>query len=420
MSEPFFGCIGRRLTHSYSKEIHALLAPYEYELYPIEPEAVGDFVTNPSLGGINVTIPYKREVMKYLDCIDPQADSVGAVNTVVRRDGKLFGYNTDVFGMESLIKKNGIDINNKKVLILGTGGTSLTALTASKELGAREAVRVSRTARDGAVTYEDAVRLCSDADIIINTTPVGMFPDTVGLAPVDLSAFPSLSGVVDVIYNPLRSSLVLEAEKRGIPACGGLYMLVFQAKRAAELFTGNEISDETGEEVYRKIYNSKCNIVLTGMPASGKSTVGGVLAKRLGRDFYDTDGLVEKEEGMKISEIFEKYGEKYFRDAESRVIKSLENKTGVVISTGGGSVLREENVRALKSNGKIFFLDRLLRYLIPTDTRPLASTAEAIEKRYAERHDIYLATADERISPRKTPEGTAQLILNAMNNSEVK
>ena len=380
MNEPVYGCIGRRLTHSYSKEIHALLAPYSYELYPMEPEEVGDFVKSPSLGGINVTIPYKRDIMQYLDVIDPAALSVGAVNTVVNRFGKLYGYNTDVFGMEMLLKKNKIELKNKKVLIFGTGGTSLTAIA---------------------------------ADVIINTTPVGMFPDTVGESPIDISHFESLSGVADVIYNPLRSALVLDAEKRGIPACGGLYMLVFQAVRAAELFTGAEISEEKGEEVYRQIYGKKCNIVLTGMPACGKSSVGAVIAEKLGREYYDTDEMVEKSEKMKISDIFALHGEKYFRDAETNAIKSLENKTGVVISTGGGSILREENVRALKSNGKTVFLDRDVSELLPTDSRPLASTAEDIKKRYAERIGTYTATADIRVSPCETPEKTAQVILNA-------
>ncbi len=413
MSEPVYGCIGRHLTHSYSKEIHALLAPYSYELYPMEPEEVGGFVKSPSLGGINVTIPYKRDIMQYLDVIDPAALAVGAVNTVVNRCGRLYGYNTDVFGMERLLKKNKIELKNKKVLIFGTGGTSLTAIAAAKELGASEILRVSRTAKYGALTYEEAVLKHSDADVIINTTPVGMFPDTVGESPIDISHFESLSGVADVIYNPLRSALVLDAEKRGIPACGGLYMLVFQAVRAAELFTGAEISEEKGEEVYRQIYGKKCNIVLIGMPACGKSSVGEVLAKRLGREFYDTDEMVEKSEKMKISDIFALHGEKYFRDAETDVIKSLENKTGVIISTGGGSILRDENVRALKSNGRTVFLDRELSELLPTDSRPLASTSEDIKKRYAERIEKYIASADMRVSPCGTPEKTAQVILNA-------
>ncbi len=413
MNEPVYGCIGRRLTHSYSKEIHALLAPYSYGLYPMEPEEVGRFVKSPYLGGINVTIPYKRDIMQYLDIIDSAALSVGAVNTVVNRSGKLYGYNTDVFGMEMLLKKNKIEMKNKKVLVFGTGGTSLTAIAAAKELGAGEILRVSRTAKYGALTYEDAARVHSDADVIINTTPMGMFPDTVGESPIDISHFKSLSGVADVIYNPLRSALVLDAEKRGIPACGGLYMLVFQAVRAAELFTGSEISEEKGEEVYKQIYGKKCNIVLTGMPACGKSSVGAVIAEKLGREYYDTDEMVEKSESLKISDIFALHGEKYFRDAETNVIKSLENKTGVVISTGGGSVLREENVRALKSNGKTVFLDRDVSELLPTDSRPLASTAEDIKKRYAERIGTYTTTADIRVSPCETPEKTAQVILNA-------
>lgn len=412
---PIYGCIGRRLSHSYSKEIHALAADYRYELYPIEPELIRDFVRQSSLGGINVTIPYKKEVMKYLDVIDPQALSVGSVNTVVNHNGKLYGYNTDVYGMKCLLAKNGISLTKKKVLILGTGGTSLTAMTAAKELGAAQIIRVSRSGKDGAVTYVQAVAEHADAQVILNTTPVGMYPDTVGLAPVDLGSFPALTGVADVIYNPLRSALVLDAESRGIPTCGGLYMLVFQAIRASELFTGRKISEEKGKDIYRRIYSAKCNIVLTGMPASGKSTIGKALAEKLGREFIDTDEEIEKAENATIAEIFAAHGEKYFRCVEEQVILSLRNKTGAVIATGGGSVLRKVSVNALKANGKLFFIDRELKELLPTKSRPLASTVSDIEKRYNERIDIYNDTADVVIKPQKTPELTADIILRSFS-----
>lgn len=417
MNEPFFGCIGRHLKHSYSKEIHALLAPYGYELYEVEPDNLGSFISSPSLGGVNVTIPYKREIMKYLDVISPDAAAVGAVNTVVRRDGRLYGFNTDVYGMKRLIRENGIDLCGKKTLILGTGGTSLTALAAADSLGAAEKVRVSRFKKDGAVTYDEMLRFHSDAEIIINTTPVGMFPCSTGAVPAEPSLFNNTEGVIDVIYNPLRTALVVKAQAMGIPACGGLSMLVFQAVKAAEIFTGLRFSEERGEELYKKIYASKCNIVLSGMPSSGKTTTGKVLAKKLGRDFYDTDELIEKEENLSVSEIFAKYGEEYFRDAETRIIKNLGEKTGIVIATGGGSVLCEENVISLKANGRIFFLDREPNSLLPSNTRPLAPTPDAIKALYEKRISTYLSTADARIIPDKEPCVTAEAIIKEMNRA---
>ncbi len=414
LPNPIFGCIGRHLSHSYSKEIHELLADYDYELYPLEPENLRDFIKNPYLGGINVTIPYKKDVIKYIDRVDKAAKKIGAVNTIVSRDGKLYGYNTDVYGMERLLQKNGIELVGRKVLILGTGGTSLTAKYVCEKHSAREALRVSRTKKPGVISYEEAVLYHTDAEVIINTTPLGMYPDNIGKLPISLEPFRLLQGVADAVYNPLRSALVLEAEKRGIKSCGGLYMLVNQAVKACELFTDTEISGEKSDTVYNKIYASKCNIVLTGMPACGKTTAAKILAEKTGREVFDTDTLCEQHENMTVSQIFAEKGEAYFRQLESEMISSLKAKTGVIISVGGGAVLKEENVNALKANGLLFFIDRPLEKLLPTPDRPLASSAEAIKKRYEERIDIYNSTADIKINPSDNPNETAEDILKRL------
>lgn len=414
LPNPIFGCIGRHLSHSYSKEIHELLADYDYELYPLESENLRDFIKNPYLGGINVTIPYKKDVIKYIDRVDKAAKKIGAVNTIVSRDGKLYGYNTDVYGMERLLQKNGIELVGRKVLILGTGGTSLTAKYVCEKHSAREALRVSRTKKPGVISYEEAVLYHTDAEVIINTTPLGMYPDNIGKLPISLEPFRLLQGVADAVYNPLRSALVLEAEKRGIKSCGGLYMLVNQAVKACELFTDTEISGEKSDTVYNKIYASKCNIVLTGMPACGKTTAAKILAEKTGREVFDTDTLCEQHEDMTVSQIFAEKGEAYFRQLESEMISSLTAKTGVIISVGGGAVLKEENVKALKANGLLFFIDRPLEKLLPTPDRPLASSAEAIKKRYEERIDIYNSTADIKINPSDNPNETADDILKRL------
>ena len=391
-----YGCIGEHLPHSFSKIIHAYLASNEYELCELTPDEVGAFMQRKDFLGINVTIPYKQTVMPYLDRIDQAALEIGAVNTIVNRDGKLYGYNTDFGGMCAMILREGISLEGKKVLVLGTGGTSKTARTVAAAMGAGETVTVSRTAKDGAIDYETAYTKHADAEIIINTTPCGMYPK-IGAAPVELSRFPRLTGVIDAIYNPLRSELVLEAKRRNIPAVGGLYMLVAQAVLASTHFTGVEYGEETMERVYRSIVANKENIVLVGMPACGKSTVGAILAETMGKRLIDTDTYNVEKNGMPIPEIFAKYGEPYFRKLEHEAIEELSAQSGCVIATGGGAVLDPQNVHALRRNGRIYFLDRPIEELLPTEDRPTASTAEAIRQRYEERYDIYCNSCDAHI-----------------------
>ena len=404
-----YGLIGEHLSHSFSKEIHEKLGRYKYEICEVPREEFDSFMKKAKFKGINVTIPYKKEVIPYLKEIDDNAAAIGAVNTVVNTGSGLYGYNTDFGGMRSLIKNFCIPIKGNKVLILGTGGTSCTAYAVVKQLGASEILKVSRDPEKG-ITYDEAYRLHSDADVIINTTPVGMFPD-IDSIPIDLERFENLSGVLDVIYNPLRTRLVMKARSMGISAIGGLGMLVRQAILSAEFFTGDKFDPEVTESIFLSTHKEKMNIVLTGMPRSGKSTVARHLAKRTGRPYFDSDKIITERTGLTSSEIFDKYGEEYFRDLETGVIKELSAMTGVIISTGGGAVLRKENIDTLKLNGKIFFLDRPLNELKPDSNRPTASTYDQIKKLYEERRPLYLHSADAIVKIFGTPRNTVNMVL---------
>jgi shikimate dehydrogenase len=411
-----YGLIGEHLPHSFSKEIHARIADYTYELHEIEKGKLDDFMKAKDFIAINVTIPYKKDVIPYLAKIDEKAKKIGAVNTIVNRGGELFGYNTDFFGMCALIQRIGLDFKNKKVAVLGTGGTSNTAVAVCEALGARETVVVGRTAKNGAVSYEDLYRDHTDADILINTTPCGMYPypdgnEHIAGTPVDLSRFPRLKGVADAVYNPLRTNFVMDASERGLPAEGGLYMLVAQAVAAAEKFMDRAVDPAITDRIFREIRASKENIVLSGMPGSGKSTVGKHLAEALNRKFIDTDEEIVKRAGKEITEIFAEIGNEGFRKLEAEVIAcvSRENQ-GAVIATGGGAILRDDNVRALKRNGKIYFLNRPLENIVPTADRPLALDRAALEARFRERYARYLSTCDKEIKTAESVSETANMI----------
>ena len=405
-----YGLIGEKLPHSFSPEIHALFADYDYRICELSPDELDAFMKKRDFLGINVTIPYKKAVIEYLDYISDEAKSIGAVNTVVNKDGRLYGYNTDFAGLKGLILHEGMDISGKKVLILGTGGTSLTARAVAESLGASEIFRASRHPEGEEISYEEAYGKHSDAEVIINTTPVGMFPN-VDAVPLNIERFPALYCVVDAIYNPLRTRLVSDAKKRGIKACGGLYMLMYQGACAAELFSDIKVSDSDAEAAFRKILAKKENIVLTGMPSSGKTTVGALLSKKLSLPVYDSDALIKEKIGCEISDFFANHGETAFRDVEGEVIEALSQKTGCIISTGGGAILRAENVENLKRNGRIYFLDRPIEKLIFTPDRPLSSNAEALKKRFDERYGIYCDTADLRVDADGTPEECAEIII---------
>ena len=408
-----YGLIGEHLSHSFSKNIHEKLAPYTYELHELRPDELDSFMRSKEFKGINVTIPYKQAVIPYLDEISGQARSIGAVNTIVNRNGKLCGFNTDYFGMKSMIERPGIEPAGKKVLILGTGGTSKTAYAVVTDMGASEVLKVSRTGKEGWPTYEEAYEKHADAEIIINTTPCGMYPD-IDDCPVDLSRFQNLCGVIDAIYNPLRTVLILEAQKRGIPAEGGLYMLVVQAVYAAELFADRKITGEKCNQVFTEILNAKRNIVLSGMSLAGKTTLGTLLSERLGRKLEDTDQMIIRREQRSITEIFATDGEQYFRDRETEMTRILAPQTGLVIATGGGAVLRPENVAALNKNGCIIFLDRPFDQILPADDRPLANTKEKVAALLKKRYPIYKAVCDDSITNDLTPEEGIARILAAL------
>ncbi len=407
-----YGLIGAKLGHSFSPEIHALIAPYLYELQELPEADLGAFMDKREFCGVNVTIPYKTEVIHYLDEIDPRAARIGSVNTVVNRDGRLYGYNTDYDGMAYLVRSIGVDVQGKKVLILGSGGTSLTALALMTDLGAGTVLRVSRTAHEAdTVTYEEVYAHHTDAVVIVNTTPVGMYPHPDGMA-VDPARFPYLAGVIDAVYNPLRTALVEAAMARGIPAIGGLGMLVAQAVRASELFTGQSYPDSRIEEILSVMTRRKEHIILIGMPASGKSTVGRIAAETLGRPLIDIDTEITVAAGCDIPTIFRESGETVFRDLEAEVLaRVLFTHTGCVVATGGGAPLRQENVAAMHRTGRICWLDRPLELLSPTSDRPTASDRDALAARYRERYEIYRAAADIRIDGAGTAEEVAAQLL---------
>ena len=404
-----YGCIGEHLTHSFSKEIHGLLQDYLYQLKEIPLGSLDAFMTERDFKAINVTIPYKQDVIPYLKEIEPQAAAIGAVNTIVNRNGDLYGYNTDFGGMADLIRRAGIEIKGKKVLILGTGGTSKTAKAVAESMGAASIYKVSRFEKPDTLTYQQVAQDHSDTDILINTTPCGMYAHENNM-PIDPALFSNLSGVVDVVYNPLRTEFVLKAQSMGIPAVGGLYMLVRQAVLASEIFLDAQYPESITEAVYQKIKSGKENIVLTGMPGSGKTTVGKLLAKELGRTYLDVDQLIEQKADLHPADIIRNQGEPAFRELETAVIRDIAWETGCVIATGGGSILRDENIRLLQMNGKIFFLDRPIELLIPSDDRPLSSTKEAITQRYHERYLRYISTADTIIHHTSTEDVAARQI----------
>lgn len=404
-----YGCIGKKLTHSFSREIHQNLAEYPYELIELSEEELPSFMAQKAFCAINVTIPYKQVVIPYLDEISDVARRIGSVNTIVNRNGKLCGYNTDYYGMKALIERVGLDLQGKKVLVLGTGGTSKTACVLAADLGAAQVLAVSRRSSEQHITYEQAMADHTDAQVIINTTPCGMYPDVEG-TPIDLAPFTQLEGVIDAVYNPLCTNLVLDAKARGLKAAGGLYMLVMQAVVAVEKFLDTTIDRAKADEVFTAILATKENIVLTGMPGSGKSTVGRLL-KIDGYTFVDTDAEVEARCGCTIKELIATKGEAYFRDLETTIIRDLSAESGRIIATGGGAVLRSENVRYLKRNGRLFFLDAPLSRLRATSDRPLSDTEDKLAQLYAERMDIYRTTADVVVPSMTTPAEEAAYIL---------
>lgn len=401
------GLLGGKLGHSYSPQIHSQLGDYSYELFEKKPEELEDFLKYGDFRGLNVTIPYKKDVIPYLDELSPRAKRIGAVNTIVRReDGSLIGHNTDYFGFEMMVRASGLSIAGKKVLVLGSGGASMPVVAALTEQGANVIV----ISRSGENNYNN-LHLHRDASVIVNTTPVGMYPN-VGNSPLDLEQFPNLEGVLDIIFNPARTQLLLDAEEKGLVAMNGLLMLVAQAKESAEWFTGKAIPDDVISAIHASLRRQMENIVLIGMPGSGKSTVGMILAEKLGKKFVDADTYLTQKAGRSIPDIFASGGEAGFRALETETLAELGKQSGLVIATGGGCVTQERNYPLIHQNGTIFCLDRDLNKL-PTDGRPL-SQANKLQDMYRVRKPLYEAFADFRIDNNGNAESTAARIMEEL------
>lgn len=424
-----YGLIGEKLPHSFSPIIHKEFGMEEYALWEVPKKKIGSFLENASFDAANVTIPYKENALRACIRTDEASGMIGAVNTLVRKKDGLCGYNTDLFGFINMCRSAGIRFEGKKAVILGSGGTSKTACFAAFKMGAERAVVVSRSASSYEIRYDFPVEFVSyeekdrytDADILINTTPVGMYPN-IDEIPVELDIFEKLKGVVDVIYNPLTTVLVAKARERGIPAVNGFLMLVGQAYLAERYFFGqneNLGEKETGiiDDVYQKLLKTKQNIVLVGMPGSGKSTVGKILAQKTGREFRDADEEFERVFGISPGDYIKNYGEDEFRDKEEEVIGELSKLTGCVISTGGGSVKRRENVFRLKQSGIAVFLKRPLEEL-STKGRPLSKDMETLKKMYEERLPLYLSASDYSIDVRYKPEATVEALMKELRIEE--
>ncbi len=404
MGERVCGLLGRKLGHSWSVPIHEALGCRGYRLIELEPEELAPFLRRADIGGLNVTIPYKRDVMPLCGEIDPAAADIGSVNTIVRgADGILRGYNTDIDGFIYMARRAGITLAGKKVVVLGTGGASLTAQAAARRAGAREIAVISRSGPDN---YGNLHRH-ADAEVLVNTTPVGMYPGN-GAAAVDLMAFPACRGVLDVVYNPRRTALLLQAEELGIPCCDGLPMLVAQAKRAEEHFTGRAIADSENERILSQLRREMGNIVLIGMPGCGKSTVGRLLSDLTGREAVDIDQQIALRAGCSIPEIFARGGEAEFRALEREETARAGALTGKILLTGGGAVKTPENYGALRQNGRIYHLLRDLGTL-PTDGRPLSQGAD-LGAMWRQREPLYRRFRDVTMDNNGPAEDTAAVI----------
>lgn len=399
------GLIGRNLSHSYSKLIHSKLGNYEYELCNVCPEELENFIKLGDFRGFNVTMPYKKTVMKYCNELDDNARRVGSVNTLVFENGVLKGYNTDYFGLKYALNRSGVRLKNKKVIILGNGGVSATVQALAHDLGAKEVLVCSSRSDFNYKNIYDR----SDAEIIINATPVGMYPRSEEKL-IDITKFKNLNGFVDLIYNPFYTGLMLDACKMKVPVCGGFAMLVAQAKASAEIFMNTKLKDDLIEKIIKEIYFKMANIVLIGMPGSGKTTIARILAEKTGKKFVDSDLEIEKFCGLSIPKIFETKGEKEFRKIENEILKKIGKQTGVVLSTGGGAVLAENAYEILKQNSEIYWIERNLN-LLEMVGRPLSKNKDEIEKIYKIRKPIYEKTCDKIIENSDSAEASVQKIL---------
>lgn len=402
------GLLGEHLTHSFSPLIHTMLADYEYKLYDIAPQMLEDFVKNGTIDAFNVTIPYKKAIMPLIDEISPEAQAIGAINVVVRKIDKLYGYNTDYFGFAYMLDSANICVEGKKALLFGNGGAAATIKAVLNDKQIKEIIIIDRKNN----TPEN-LAIHKDASIIVNATPVGMYPNN-RKSPVDLTLFPNCEAVLDIVYNPARTELMLQAEQLGITAVGGLSMLVAQAVRGFELFTDEKSEDGIIEKIINNISRDTQNIILIGMPSCGKSTVGTLLANHLSRSFFDADAEFKKMHGITPEAAITTLGEPKFREMESLVLAELGKLSGAIIATGGGAVTREENYPSLHQNGIIIYLQRDIDKL-STDGRPL-SKKNSPDELFAKRKSFYEHFADLTVDNNDTPEETVNNINSALKS----
>ncbi|WP_279121778.1 shikimate kinase [Holdemania filiformis] len=401
------GLIGEHLGHSYSQRIHETLGGYPYELIEVAPQDLDAWMKNKDFAALNVTIPYKKAVIPYLEELDERARRIGAVNTIVNDHGRLIGKNTDYYGCRFMLEQAGIEIQGRKVILLGNGGAAQAVQAVLEDLGAAAIVKVKRNPSPETLTYEEAYRDHSGAQVIVNTSPVGMFPAQEGL-PVELDRFPQLESVADVIYNPHRTRLIVEAQKRGCRTATGLSMLTAQAAEAIEAFIGKPVAPESILRMTAELAREKMNLVLIGMPGCGKSTIARKLAEISGRPAVDIDQRIVERIGMPIRDFFAQQGEARFRQIEAEILTEVTLQTGQIIATGGGIVKDWENVRRLRQSGKVYFLDRSLDQLETDPSRPLSSSREALRQLYDQRIDLYRAACDQQIENNGSADQTAR------------
>ncbi|MBQ9839162.1 MAG: shikimate kinase [Oscillospiraceae bacterium] len=405
------GLLGEKLGHSYSPQIHHILGDYSYELFEKKPEELADFLENGHFSGLNVTIPYKKTVIPYCAELTERAKKLGAVNTIVRRsDGALIGHNTDFFGFSSMLRQFGMNPAGKKALVLGSGGASNTAVAVLEDMGANVIV----ISRSGENNYSN-IEKHYDAALIVNATPVGMYPKT-GCTPLPLDGFYRLEGVLDLIYNPARTQLLLDAEKAGIPCMNGLWMLVAQAWESAQLFANTTLEEYMIAAIHDLLTKQTENLVLIGMPGCGKSTIGKKVAHALGKRFVDADVEIERASGCSIPELFEQRGENGFRELETKVLSDLGKRSELVIATGGGCVTRQENYSSLHQNGRIIWIQRDISQL-SVEGRPLSQNGK-LEQMYRLREPMYQSFADHTVKNNGTPQQAADLILTLLEASQ--
>ena len=384
-----YGLIGEKLGHSFSKDIHERIADYTFDLIPLSKEEFKTFMEKKEFTALNVTIPYKKDVIPYLDEMDEHAKAIGAVNTIVNRDGKLKGYNTDFTGFLYMVKKHNVHMEGKKVLIIGNGGASAAIQAVVQHESAGSMVIIDVVPGNGAISYDEMFSSHLDAEIIINTSPIGMYP-RIGNAPIDISMFHKCEAVLDVIYNPILTRLCFEAQEMDIKRVNGLEMLIAQAKQSVECFLDKSIDDQIIDDIYQDMLRERCNIVLIGMPSAGKTTIGKMLENRMQKEFIDLDDIIIEKAGKSIPEIFEESGEAGFRAIETEAAIEVSKLNNKIIATGGGTIKHKVNMDYLRQNGITIFIDRDVDKLISSDpNRPLSKSTDALEKMHAERLPLY-------------------------------